>query len=432
MNSDRHVSVPLSGQMNVFFVLGLLAFFSIVGYGVWLTKPSVKRGAVPQRANISVVVQALSEVNIITTINSYGIVEPLTEATLVSRVNGVVEAVSADIRDGGFFQKGQLLLTLDQADHLIELDISKAQVAEAQSRYITEVALAEEAKHDWVRSGRTGDAPVLALRKPQLSAAEAALQSARAAVKRSELNLERTKIIAPYRGRVLNLHVGEGELVSSGTALADIYATDAAEISLPVKSGELALLNLQALGQHGVNTPLEGASEVVFRSQLTPGHKWYGELVRVSGAVDEESRQLQVVARVNSPFISNVSTHGANLHVGEYLTAEITGQVLKSVIAIPNTAIYQGRYVYVHREGKVYRRDISIGWSDFERSIVKDGLQAGEDLVLTALGRVPSGTLVEIIEPSVNNAEVGDTAGSVKVKKYKESKNSGGTPRTSL
>ncbi|PCK09924.1 MAG: efflux transporter periplasmic adaptor subunit [Alteromonadaceae bacterium] len=432
MNSDRQINVLPNGRKKLFVILGLLVFFVVVGYGVWLTKPSVVRGGVPLMANVSVVVQLLREEDISATISSYGIVAPLTQATLVSRVSGVIEMVSADIRDGGFFQQGQLLLTLDQADYLIELDIAKAQVAEAQSRYITELALAEEAKHDWARSGRKGDAPVLALRKPQLSAAKAALQSARAAVKRSELNLERTKIYAPYRGRVLNLHVGEGQLVSPGTALADVYATDAAEISLPIKSAELSLLDLRALEQHGVNTPSVAASKVVFRSQLTPDHEWRGELVRISGAVDAQSRQLQVVARIGSPFISDASTQGASLHVGEYLTAQITGRILTSTMAIPNTAIYQGRYVYVHREGKVYRRDISIGWSDSERSIVEAGLQVGEELVLTALGRVPSGTLVEVIAQGANKAEGEHSVGAAKAKKHKQNKKENSVPRASL
>ena len=70
-------------------------------------------------------------------------------------------------------------------------------------RYAEERARTERAELDWERLGNEGDPTDLVLRLPQMRQAEANLASAQARVKAAQLNLERTKIVAPYAGRIL-------------------------------------------------------------------------------------------------------------------------------------------------------------------------------------------------------------------------------------
>ncbi|VUD59603.1 Multidrug resistance protein MdtA [Thalassocella blandensis] len=385
-SSDRkltHLHLIAAALVVGFIILVLIIFMS---------RPSAMRMPPESKAQISVQIQTLHAEKIPLTIKSYGLVQPLTRTSLVSRVSGVVEFVADEFREGGSFTKGQLLVALEKDDYLIELSIAEAQVAEAQSRWQNEKALAIEAKADWERSGRTGKAPALALREPQLKAAEAALKSAEAAVKRAQLNLQRTEIHAPFDGRVLSHNIGLAQVVGVNTVLADVFSTEAAEIKLPIKSQDYAYLDLPLAASSQKD---KTAPKVIFHSQLGSEQTWQGRLVRASGAIDETSRQLYVVARIERPFTAQAE-QARPLKVGEYLTAEIEGKTLDGVLVIPNSAIYQGSYVYTHVDGKVQRKTVTLGWSNETHAVVSQGLEFGDELVLTPLGRVTSGTLVKV------------------------------------
>ncbi len=398
-NTLSHSSnqLRLAGILTLIFVFLIVAFF--------YSRPSAERRPSEATAQITVDLMLLQAQDLPVVIQSYGLAKPLTQTSLVARVGGVVNFVDENFREGGSFKKGQLLIALEKDDYLIELDIAKAQVAEAQSRLQNEQALAEEAKYDWQRSGRKGEAPALALRQPQLRAAEAALISADAAVKRAELNLQRTDIKAPFDGRVISHNVGEAQVVGVNTALAEVFSTQAAEIKLPIKSKDYQFLDLPL-------TDDKPAPNVVFTSQFGKTRHWEGSIVRASGAIDEASRQLYVVARIDDPFYAQDSSLRP-LKVGEYLTADIQGLTLKNVLVIPNSAIYQGSYVYVYKDGQVHRRNITFSWSDASRALVASGLSAGEQLVITPLGRVTSGTLVKIAGSENTEKKDNKKSGSV-------------------
>ena len=82
--------------------------------------------------------------------------------------------------------------------------------------------------------------------------------------------------------------------------------------------------------------------------------------------------------------------------MGQYVTAEITGREVDNALVIPSSAIYQGSYVYIVKDGLLMRKEIQLGWQNGTESIVTEGLIAGDELVLTSLGQVSSGTPVAI------------------------------------
>lgn len=361
---------------------GPLVVLALIGLGVFVmlqTKPEVERRKGPAGSGIVVDTQTLQPRDLQVRVGSYGRVQPFTGTQLVARVTGEIIDVSDAFRAGGAFKKNDVLLQLEQDDYQIALKQAESQVVEARSRLINEQALAQEARADWKRSGRQGEPPELALRKPQLRAAEAALGSAQASVDRARLNLERTTLVAPYDGRTLSANVDLGSVVSSGTALGQIFATDFAELTLPIKPKDLSLLP---------KPPYEPESvKVTVFSELSQA-SWEGYLVRMLPGLDQRSRQAAVVARIENPF----DQLGQALMVDEYVTVSIDGHLLRSVITVPNTSIYQGTYVYVFREGKIFRQDVQIGWFDEHRSVIASGLNPGDELITTLLGQLVSGT----------------------------------------
>ena len=148
---------------------------------------------------------------------------------------GQIVAVSDSFREGGFFDQGDELLRIDPRDYEIAVTVAEAELASAKAALAEEQARARIAERDWQQFG--GDRSAASrtmLREPQLAAAQAAVKAAAAQLARARLDLERTRITAPYAGRVLEQNVDIGQYVTTGTELARIYATDYAEVRLPL------------------------------------------------------------------------------------------------------------------------------------------------------------------------------------------------------
>ena len=207
-------------------------------------RPQPKK-VTPKRVDPAVEVIAVIPEDIELWVRSQGTVEPRTETLLNAEVSGNVLEVSENFRPGGFFAEGELLVRIDDADYRAEFAARKAALSEQQLLLLEESALTEQARLDWEALGQ-GQATDLVLRKPQLARAEAAVESAQAALIQAERNLQRTQVTAPYAGMVTENFVDVGQSVGgqSGAQLARIFAVDVAEIRLPISIAEMGFLEL--------------------------------------------------------------------------------------------------------------------------------------------------------------------------------------------
>lgn len=364
----------------------------------YFNEPAPARTAPARPAPIAVDVMPLTLEDVQIRIESYGTVQPRTQSMLVAQVSGQITKVNPAFRDGGFFNKNDVLLEIDPRDYIANVKIAEASLVDAQQVLMEETARAEQASKDWQRLGRGEKPSDLVLRKPQMLAAKARLASADANLDKVRLDLERTKIRAPYAGRTLRNLVDLGQVVSMNAQLGEIYATDAVEIRLPIRNRDLAYVSLP---ERYANSRAESTElpKVVLTSQLTGNESWEGEIVRTESAIDTNARQLHVVAKIDEPFaadekISDGQPATRPIKIGEYVNAFITGKALENVLSIPVDAIYQNSYVYTVVDGLLQRRDIDITWKSGERAIIQSGLAAGDQLVLTPLGQVTSGVRV--------------------------------------
>ena len=363
--------------------------------------PQAKRFAAPPKAQISVAVQLLTPQSYQVMIDSFGTVKPRTQSGLVAQASGQIINVSEQFREGGFFEKGDMLLQLDDRDHRAEVKAAQANLLTAQQGLQEEQARGRQALIDWQRLGNGAQASNLVLREPQLAAAQAQVLSAQAQLEKAELDLERTKITAPYAGRVLSRSVDLGQVVSNNTQLATIYAIDSVEIRLPIKNKDLPFINLPEQYRDGQKNVL--GSQVHFTSDLVGKQSWLGQISRTEGAIDENAQQLYVVAQINDPYKATAQNQYP-IKIGQYIKAQISGKKVNDVLVIPNSTIYQGSYVYIVEQGVLKRKEVSLAWQNATQAIIASGLTAGEQLVLTPLGQVSSGTRVKVIGEPASSA----------------------------
>ena len=365
-------------------ILGALAALAAT---LLLRAPGAERRP-PPRTVLTVETHLLENRDYRVQIHSFGTVRPHTQSALVTQVRGEIITVNPNFREGGFFARGEQLLQIDPRDYRIAVTIAEAGLVEAQQRMVEEQAAATQALEDWQRLGSRGNASDLVLRKPQMASARARVASAEASLAQARLDLERCNITAPFPGRVLQRQVDLGQVVQANTVLGEIYATDYVEIRLPVTNGDLEFMHLP---EQRPDHTAETLPRVRIHSTLGGDAYWDGYIVRTEGAIDEASRQLHVVARIDDPY---GAAHSQPLKIGQYVTAVLEGRLQEDVILIPEQNIHQGSYVYVVEDHAVQRREVVIARLADGQALIREGLVAGDRLVVSALGQVVSGTPV--------------------------------------
>nr|VFK39922.1 MAG: RND family efflux transporter, MFP subunit [Candidatus Kentron sp. SD]VFK45553.1 MAG: RND family efflux transporter, MFP subunit [Candidatus Kentron sp. SD]VFK79850.1 MAG: RND family efflux transporter, MFP subunit [Candidatus Kentron sp. SD] len=382
--------------------LAVLAISAIIGGILIATAPEAER-RVPAPLLPTVEVMPLRSQDYTVTITTRGTVSPRTQSTLVAEVSGRITTVSPNFRAGGFFETGDVLLTIDPRDYENTVTIMRAELAQARFGLKEEEARANQARIDWKRLGDNGKPGDLVLRKPQLASKQASVAAAEAQLRQAELNLERTRIMAPYAGRILEKSVDVGQHVSPGTVLASLYAVDYVEIRLPLTDEQLAFVDLPETYRNESSPTLSSTSP-----QQKPGplvtvsirlggneHRWVGNIIRAEGAIDTKSRQLFVVAQIDDPYAREGKR--PPLKVGRFVEAKIQGRTLRGVFVLPSIAVRIDDEIWlVDKDKRLARRPVEVLWRNEGHVVIGKGPRDGESLVVTSLPYGVSGTVVNI------------------------------------
>jgi len=331
---------------------------------------------------------------------SRGIVKPRVNSVLTSRVRGEILEVAPVMTPGAFFKKGQLLLRVDDKDYKSALASRKADLARAQLALDIEVKEAEVSKKEWEKLMK-GEPDPLVLHKPQLAEARANVAAAEAALAQAELDLARTRILAPYDGQVDARLVDLGRYLSVGTSLARIHGIDTAEIRLPLLDSELAFLDLpkDLVDTGGI---FEGPVVRLHGEFLGKPREWLGRIKRMEGEIDPKTQMAYLVARIEDPYNRQHAPERSTLPMGIYLQAEIQGRQLDKAIIVPRRALQRPSEVFVlASEGgvhKLLRREVKILRKQGNDVIIGSGLHNGDRVCLTQIDSFADGMQVKLHE----------------------------------
>jgi len=349
----------------------------------------------PRPQTVEAEASVLKRIDYRVKLESQGIVHPHNQTSLTPRVSGRVIKISPKFESGSFFNANDILLELDPTDFLTAKISAEARLARAEASLAQEEARAEQALLDWKDLGYETEPTDLVLRKPQLKEALANVKAASADLSEAERAFDRTKVLAPYSGRVKERLVGLGQSVSPGTTLGDIYSTDFAEVRLSLSARELTHVKLP-------HNPDDPPVPITLTDALTETstQSWNGFIVRTEGTLDEDSRKLFVIARVDDPFglKSNVE---APLRIGQPVRGTLEGSLIPNVFVIPRANLRRPNEILtINPEDLTLKRQtISSIWSDRENLIVTDDLIEGWHIVTNRIATVANGAKVKIVEP---------------------------------
>ncbi|MBB5942071.1 efflux RND transporter periplasmic adaptor subunit [Xanthomonas sp. 3307] len=328
-----------------------------------------------------------------------------------------VAYMSSDVRPqvGGILRKrlfaegqdvhaGQVLYEIDPATYQAAYDTAKGDLAQAEAavlsarpkaqRYQTLVGLDAVSKQD-------GDDAVATLR-----ANEAAVVAAKAALQTARINFDYTRITAPISGRIGTSSYTPGALVSAGQSevLATINQLDPMYVDVTQSSAQLLQLRRQL--DAGQLKAVDGKAEVTLQLEDGSTYARSGTLEVVDAAVDTATGTVKLRAVVPNP--------DRLLLPGMYVKAMLSMAVDEQAILVPQQAISRNSKgeavaMVVGRDNKVAQRVLITGDAIGDKWVVRDGLKAGDRVVVQGLQKVSVGAEVKAVEVT-ENAATGNAA----------------------
>ena len=418
-----------------------LAVLALAGVGAFLllaTAPEVENVATEKTLPIVRTID-VQPGDVVMRVRSQGTVAPRTESDLIPEVSGRVEWMSPSLVSGGFFMKDEPLLRVDRRDYEAALASARADVARAEGE--ARHARAELKRQEGLARSSATSTSQLSNARRAARVANASLEAAKVGLEVAERDLARTEIVAPYDGRVRTEQVDVGQFVSRGMPVAKLYATDHAEIRLPLADKQLAYLDLPGL--HSAAGDEGPGPEVVLRAQFAGAERtWTGRIVRTEGEIDAQSRMVHVVARVSDPYgvkaraenerqaedtaaddaaiaaattidsqevkVTSIEalpdaieraeeddTRTFPLAVGLFVRAEIEGRVAHGVLIVPRASMRDGeRLLVVDGQSRLREREGEILRIDRDDVLVRTKLEPGDRVVVSPLQVVVDGMRV--------------------------------------
>ena len=368
------------------------------GLGLIASAPKVENASPPKILPAVRVVEG-EAVDMPLWVRSQGTVVPRTESDLVPEVSGRVVWISPSLASGGFFNEGEVLLRIDSRDYEAAVARARAEVARAEGE--AEHALSELGRQQGLARSNATSSSHLSNARRASRVTSATLDAARIALEQAQRDLQRTTLAAPFEGRVREEHVDVGQFVGRGVAVAKLYATDFAEIRLPIADRQLAFIDLPDL-RTGANTG-QGPEVILRASFAGREHEWRGRIVRTEGEIDARSRMVHVVARVEDPYGTGTAENEGDppgqrppLAVGLFVRAEIAGPVVRNVIPLPRSAIRGGeRILVVDGENRLRERAVEIIRIEQEEVLIRVELAEGERICTSPLQIAVEGMRVE-------------------------------------
>ena len=371
----------------LFILLGAFA----LSYLLWFLG-QVQPDPVEELPPPDVIVEILTPKDFQVQISSSGTTTPLTQTVLTAEVGGEVIYRSKKFAEGASVIEDEILAKIDDTDLQLQYKNALLQLANAEVQYSLQLAEAEVAKEAWDKIG-DGVASDLTLKKPQLKQAEAFLEVAKAQVSSAAKKLNKTEIIAPYAGRIQNVNIDLGTTIIPGQPVGAMYTSSEIEITLAVKDNDLQFLSIPMDGRK-----LDSSEQALV--QIKSFYKgtnqtWIGRLERVDGVIDPITRMINLIAVFKNDFIE---TDKPNLPIGLFVEAKIDGITLKNIFEIPINSISEDNEVYiVDKDNQLELRELTILKKYSEFVIIKDGLKAGERIVISKLSTASNGIKVNPI-----------------------------------
>ncbi|WP_299824890.1 efflux RND transporter periplasmic adaptor subunit [uncultured Pontibacter sp.] len=311
-------------------------------------------------------------------------VVPLQEVELRPQVSGYITNIF--VQDGQRVTKGQRLYQIDQSKY-------QAGLQQAQANLLSAKANLARVEKDLERYERLAERDAIAKQqvdyaRTEVQTAKAQVASAQAQVQSASTDVGYAVINAPFSGTIGISQVRVGAQVSPGQPLLNtISSTDPIAVDFSINEQEIARFSKFQQGKQ---------PDSLFTITLNNGevYKHLGKLLVIDRAIGRQSGTTTVRVAFPNPDGTLIAGMTVNLAV---LNQDIGEQVV-----IPYKAVTEqlGEYfVYVVQADSVVQQNVQLGTRVSGNVVVREGLKAGQEIVVEGIQRLRQGAKVQVGAP---------------------------------
>lgn len=318
-------------------------------------------------------------------IEATGMVIPAQEITIMPELNGKLIHMNKNLEIGGFIKKGELIAEVDKTEYELKVVQLETQVAEAEYNIKIEQGKQEIAKSEWnmLDAKMKSDAnKELLLRKPHIERLQATLKYAKKALDDAKLDLEKTKIFAPFNCIVQEKYVEENQMVSQSSKIAYLIGTDKFWVRANVPVSNLKYINLPKANE-------ENGSTVDVFYQMNDGKsiKRPGRIIRYLGDLEQSGQMARLIAEIEDPLGLKNNGEEANtpMFLNSFVNVKVYGAMLKDVVAVKRGYIHEGNKIWLlNTMNQLEIKTIDILWKRTDDVLVSMDYLAGNETVVTS------------------------------------------------
>lgn len=383
----------------VVIIVAVLVFFLFIQKRSMLSKEESEKDTLAKsqevgEASLPVKVTGVRRDSLIIKLRSPGEAVTNMNITMKAEVAGIVE--NLNVEESKHVKKDKVLVELDDEQHRLQYENAAAERLRVLSEYLVEKRFAEqEEKEERLDRERVKKAKEeydaarqrysqgaiskelfekasmeyeMALitageKKEEILAATKRLTQAEISVKEAQLNLEKTRIRAPFSGIVFDIQISPGEHVTAGQELFTLVNISRIQVLAKVLESEISKMKV--------------GREVDLRFSAYPGKIFKGKVRAISPIINPEDRTCKVTIDVDNPE--------EEIKPGMHAEVEIAAEIYEDRLLIPQEAVLVrgGRKLAFVVDGDLAKwRYIDVGLENEEYAEVLDGVKEGELVII--------------------------------------------------
>ncbi len=283
---------------------------------------------------------------------------------LFAEVNGLANQGEHPLKEGIHFQKGEVLLQLDDREARLALQGQRASLLTALAQILPDIKIEFPDRFATWQSyieqldpeKKISDLPQAGNNREKLFLASRGIQTQYYSIRSAEERLSKYRLVAPFDGVLTVVDVQRGTLVRPGQRIGQFLRLGSYELESSVSISDLGFLRV---GQ-----------KVTLGSEDN-GKSYTGLVRRIGDQVEASTQMVPIYIEVN----------GQGLKEGMFLSGEISGGISENVASLSKDLVVNGREIWQIQDSSLIKVAVDVVRNGRTNAIVR-GLKEGALIVL--------------------------------------------------